>query len=188
MVQADDVDLILPGLFIWHAYDPKVKAELCATAFETKRGMYLVDPIPLVDDALDQITARNEVVGVFVTNENHTRASAEFARRCSVDVSMPGGRPAKIDDEVQIIEVDGAVRGEIAICVRQTLILGDALINFQPHGFDFLPAKYCEDPKRMRRSLGQLLALDFERILFAHGEPITTHARERLTRLLADSK
>ena len=60
-----------------------------------------------------------------------------------------------------------------------TLIVGDALINFEPHGFAFLPPKYCSNPKQMRRSLRKLLDYDFERMLFAHGTPILHGARAR---------
>jgi glyoxylase-like metal-dependent hydrolase (beta-lactamase superfamily II) len=36
----------------------------------------------------------------------------------------------------------------------------------------------------MRESLRQLLDFQFERILFAHGEPLTTNAHARLTEIL----
>ena len=65
------------------------------------------------------------------------------------------------------------------------MIVGDALINFEPYGFDFLPAKYCRDFKLMRRSLPKLLGYTFERMLFAHGTPILSGARAKLERLLA---
>jgi glyoxylase-like metal-dependent hydrolase (beta-lactamase superfamily II) len=64
------------------------------------------------------------------------------------------------------------------------VIVGDALINFEPHGFDLLPPKYCTNQKRMIRSLRRLLDLDFKRIFFAHGNPIVTRARDRLASLL----
>lgn len=185
MAEADDVDLVAPGLFLWHAYDAKIKAELFATAFDSDAGRYLVDPIPLRAQALDELAAGAKIVGVIITNENHHRASSEFGARFGVGISDAA---SKIDNDIQVISIAGAAPGEIALCVRGTLIVGDALINFEPYGFSFLPAKYCEDAKVMRRSLGQLLELDFSRILFAHGHPITTNAHERLAHLLADAK
>ena len=65
------------------------------------------------------------------------------------------------------------------------MIVGDALINFEPHGFGLLPAKYCLDANLMRRSLGKLLDHAFERMLFAHGTPILSGARVRVEQLLA---
>ena len=64
------------------------------------------------------------------------------------------------------------------------MIMGDALINFEPYGFTFLPAKYCSNAKMMRRSLPKLLDYSFDRMLFAHGTPIVCGARQRLEELL----
>jgi glyoxylase-like metal-dependent hydrolase (beta-lactamase superfamily II) len=85
------------------------------------------------------------------------------------------------------IPVDGAAVGEIAIhweAESGTMVIGDALINFEPYGFTFLPSKYCSNFKLMRASLRKLLDYSFERMLFSHGEPILSHARERLEALL----
>ena len=68
-----------------------------------------------------------------------------------------------------------------------TLIFGDALINMGSNGFSFLPNKYCFNPKLMRRSLRKVLDYPCERILFAHGTPILSQAKSRLTNLLRDS-
>ena len=64
------------------------------------------------------------------------------------------------------------------------VVIGDALINFDPYGFTFLPDKYCTNSKLMRRSLAKLLDYCFERMLFAHGTPIQSNARQRLEALL----
>jgi hypothetical protein len=68
------------------------------------------------------------------------------------------------------------------------MIMGDALINFEPHGFALLPAKYCRDSKLMRQSLPRLLERPFERMLFAHGTPILSGAHTRLEQLLAANR
>src|SRR5207248_6052224 len=94
---------------------------------------------------------------------------------------------ATIDGDLEVIEIEGAAVGEIALYQpsnRGTLIVGDALINFEPHGFTFLPRKYCQNEKEMRRSLRKLLAYKFERILFAHGTPILSQGTARLRQLL----
>lgn len=88
---------------------------------------------------------------------------------------------------VRLFQIEGAAPGEIALHFPGeggTLVVGDALINMGSHGFSFLPAKYCQDARQMRRSLPQLLDCQFERILFAHGTPIVAQARRRLAELL----
>jgi glyoxylase-like metal-dependent hydrolase (beta-lactamase superfamily II) len=69
-----------------------------------------------------------------------------------------------------------------------TMVLGDALINFEPHGFGFLPAKYCLNARMMRRSLRKLLDYAFDRMFFAHGTPILSGARARVEQLLTSTR
>ena len=189
------------GLEIWHTYDPTVKADLLSTAITAQIGLYLVDPIPLSDDQLCHLSRFAPIVGVIVTNANHARSAAAYSDRFSVPFfahpeAFPDSRPTRFSEatgntviggELQIIEIEGAVAGEIVLYQpsnRGTLIIGDALINFEPYGFTLLPRKYCQNEKRMRNSLRQLLARPVERIVFAHGTPILSGASARLQELL----
>jgi glyoxylase-like metal-dependent hydrolase (beta-lactamase superfamily II) len=136
-----------------------------------------------------------------VTNSNHHRASAKSAGEPSVLVvargeSFPDGPPCgfkrvadgeEICDGLGVISIEGAAPGEIALHYAPdggTMIVGDALINFEPYGFTFLPGKYCTNEKEMHRSLRKLLDYKAERILFAHGTPILSGASDQLHRLL----
>jgi glyoxylase-like metal-dependent hydrolase (beta-lactamase superfamily II) len=202
-VVASDLVQLSPSLCLWHSFDPVAKADLFASGILTASGTYLVDPIPLAPAALAEI--QGPVKGIIVTNLNHWRAAASFSEAFSVPIlarpeSIPGevGRDfkpvaggEKISDDLIVIEIEGAPAGEIALFHEPnggTLVVGDALIHFEPYGFTFLPAKYCVDPKKMRRSLGKLLPCESDRMLFAHGTPILSGAGDRLKALLdADS-
>ena len=86
-----------------------------------------------------------------------------------------------------MIAIAGAAPGEIVVHYAAnagTLIIGDALINFEPYSFAFLPAKYCSDQREIRCSLRKLMDYGAERILFAHGTPILFRASQRLEALL----
>lgn len=94
---------------------------------------------------------------------------------------------ALIGGDLEVIEIEGAVSGEIVLYLPSnggTVLVGDALVNFEPYGFTFLPRKYCLNEKQMRKSLYQLLARPAERMLFAHGTPILSGASTRLRQLL----
>ena len=196
---------VWPGLFIWQRYDAAVKADLFSTGISTAAGLYLVDPIASGDSAIAGRLAEASVAGVIATNANHDRAVADFARRYSAPIYVHREARGAIEppDMVEIVPgadtppglatvgIEGAAPGEIAIHEPRdggTLIIGDALINFGAHGFTFLPAKYCSNPRLMRKSLRKLLDYNFERILFAHGTPIVANARARLAELLAHWK
>lgn len=198
---ASEIEPVAPGISLWRLYDPAVKADLFSTAVETDNGTFLVDPAPLASDALADLSTQPSIAGIAVTNENHFRAAASFADQFNVPIfvhpaltegsAVPRTKPVR-DREVfapglTAIEIVGGPTGEIAIhsdADSGTLIIGDALINFEPYGFALLPAKYCSNAKAMRRSLPKLLHYTFERMLFAHGTPILTAARERLEQLL----
>ena len=197
-----EVDQVSPGIFVWQAYDTKIKADLFSTALETPAGIYVVDPIPLGSDGLLSLRAHRKAAGIFVTNANHTRAAAEFTKIFSVSTYVhetlrgnPEFRQATwvqdaetLSRGVTAIAINGGPAGETALHYEDnggTMVLGDALINFEPHGFGLLPAKYCLNPNLMRRSLGKLLDYAFERMFFAHGTPILSGARARVEQLLA---
>ena len=206
MPRAQEFAQVSPGISVWQAYDSKVKADLFSTALETEAGTFIVDPIPLASGALLTLQARQpKTAGIFVTNTNHARAATEFARIFSVPLYVHDdlrGSPdfpqatGVQDGEVlarglTAVAINGAAAGEMALHHNDkggTVVVGDALINFEPHGFGLLPAKYCLDPKRMRQSLGKLLDFAFERMLFAHGTPILSGARLRLEQLLAETR
>lgn len=202
MAVAEEIAQIAPGVVIWQVYDPAVKADLFSTALETPAGTYLVDPVELAAEAMQSLEARPKIIGVVMTNENHERAAHRFAERFSVPIYLHQAlgrtvafqRTIELEDGEEIglsvtaIAIDGAPEGEIALYYPAdggTMIVGDALINFEPYGFGLLPAKYCRDPKLMRRSLPKLLGYAFERMLFAHGTPILAGARTELEQLLA---
>jgi len=197
-----DFDRITPYLCVWHGYDPAVKADLYSTCLVTSEGAYLVDPIPLQSESLGE---SSHVAGIIVTSANHHRASTRFAEQFSAPVfackgAFPGATPRQfrrlaggdeICDGLRVICIEGAAAGEILLHYAPdggTLIVGDALINFEPYGFTFLPGKYCSNEKEMRRSLRKLLDYKAERMLFAHGTPILSGASERLRALLGHPK
>jgi glyoxylase-like metal-dependent hydrolase (beta-lactamase superfamily II) len=203
--RAQELQPVAQGIFLWQFYDPTVHADLFATALETPSGLCLIDPIPLDRDPMNDLRSRGKVTGIVVTNANHIRAMAEFASTFSVPVfahhelrENPDFANARwiqdgesISSGLAAIAIDGGPPGEIALYYNEgggVVVLGDALINFEPYGFGLLPAKYCSNPKHMRRSLQKLLDYPFDRMLFAHGTPILTGARVRLEALLAANR
>jgi hypothetical protein len=202
MQRTEEVDQVSPRIFVWQTYDSKIKADLFSTALETPAGIYVVDPIPLWPDGLLSLRATGKAAGIFVTNGNHARAAAQFAEAFSVSTYVHETLRESPDfpqatwvrdgemfsQGLTAVAINGGPAGETALHCDDnggTMVLGDALINFEPHGFGLLPGKYCLDPKLMRRSLGKLLDYAFERMLFAHGTPILSDARARVEQLLA---
>ena len=201
MPVACDLDQPFPGLFFWQYYDSKIKADLCSSAILASGKIYLVDPILLDASQLDRLRKKAPPAGIIVTNANHARACDYYSKELSVPilaqratfkgknplqfVEISGGR--KICPELEVIAVEGAVAGEVALydpLNGGTFIVGDALINFEPSGFTVLPRKYCLNERQLRQSLWERVIRPAERMLFAHGTPILSGANAHLRRLL----
>lgn len=200
MTAAPEIQQVTADVIFWQAYEPEVKVELCSCAVRGSKGWVIVDPIPLTRDALRELGEMIEPVAIVLTNGNHARAAAEYRERSGLPVLAHAEAVPEleipIDEEIAegslvagdlaVISLPGACAGEIAIhSPRQSLHLGDALINLEPYGFSFLPEKYCRDAKEMKRSLAKLTSLDFTLVTFAHGLPLVGQARTRLSQLLA---
>lgn len=197
---AAEFHLIDGRVAVWQTYEPAVKTDLSCSALLTPRGFVFVDPIPLANEALEELTALAKPCAIVLTNGNHARASVNYRERFSIPIwAHREAIPAleipvdqELSEAVEIapglcpIEVHGAGPGEVALHFENRLFaFGDALINVESHGFSLLPDKYCADPKTMHRSLEKLLRLEFELLTFAHGLPLLSSARQRLESLLA---
>jgi hypothetical protein len=201
MAIADEIEAVAAGVLIWRCYDPAVKADLFSTAVRAGSRNYLIDPIDLAPQAMTDLQDRGPLGGIIVTNENHERAAGRFAEKFRVPIHLHADllpatcltavQPVRahdvLDQEITIVALEGGPAGEIAVhsgVDSGMMVIGDALINVEPYGFAVLPAKYCSNPKTLRRSLRLLLDYSFERMLFAHGMPILSGARQRLEELL----
>lgn len=201
MAIASELVLIAPSLCLWQAYDPTVKADLFSTAILTAAGTVLVDPIQMENAPLRELLNIGSIAGIFITSANHWRAAAQFVEKFSIPIfAHPGSISNEmrlnftkvadgetICEDLHVIAIEGAASGETALYHSAdggTLVVGDALINFEPYGFAFLPGKYCSDEKEMQRSLRKLLQFKAARMFFAHGLPILSGADDRLERLL----
>ncbi len=201
MVEAADFQSLTDSLWLWEAYDPAVKSDLFSSAALLADRLFLFDPIPLATTSQRHLISGRDVAGIVLTNSNHLRAAADFSRQHKAPIfaaepvirefnsveAVALSANARIAPEISAIPIEGAAPGEMAFHLADnggTIVIGDALIHLDPYGFALLPPKYCSDKKEMRRSLRQLLDWTFQRLLFAHGPPLLSSARERLETLL----
>lgn len=200
---ADEFQALNDEVFHWSVYAPDCKCEIGCTALKLPTGLVVIDPVPLAEAAWNELLAHGPLRAILLTNGNHVRDTLELRKKFPVPVvTAPDTRrditelkpdvlllPNELLYGIAAISIPGATPGETAFYVNSgVLILGDAVINSSLEtGLEFLPDKYCADAKQNRASLRKLLSLNFHTLTFAHGAPVTTHAKEKLSALLKSS-
>ena len=121
MHAASDLTRISPSLLLWQAYDPAVKADLFSTALVTANGIYLIDPIPLDRDPLNELIHLGPIRGIIVTNANLWRAAPEFGAKFSVPiVAKTESLPAKSDVDFHEIGDGAKIDQALSDCDRRS--------------------------------------------------------------------
>ena len=85
-----------------------------------------------------------------------------------------------------IVAAPGKSPGEVALYwpERKVLVVGDAVIGNPPGRCGLLREKVMDDPAQLRRSVRELLDLEFDVLLFGDGTAILEGAKARLAELV----
>jgi len=193
MTAVPEFDRLSEEVVVWQGYNPEVRCDCGSCAVLRPGGWVLFDPIPLADVAWGELLAQAPVQRIVLTSGNHQRESLILREMHGVAVHAPVSARGEIEadhwhtdgetvDGFRLIPLPGGGPGESAWCDDDTLVIGDAMIHLD--GLAILPAKYCADERSLQKSLAILPSLAFSRVTFAHGLPLVTDARSRLTEFL----
>ena len=191
---------ILPDIFTWSWFSEPHGYNFNGYLVRDREGNLCIDPVQPGND-LDAIVEMG-VGKILLTNRNHSRASTAIHARTNAPIyihpddaphAMSQGTP--IDGELLIGEkigplviepAPGKSPGEVALHwpERRLLIIGDAVIGHPPGACGLLREKVIDDLPRLRRSVRNLLELDFDILLFGDGVPILKDAKARLAELV----
>ena len=168
----------------------------------------VLDPMVPLDAGLDWFTGERAVQGLALTNRHHDREAAAYCERFGVGpvlVPEPGlhefeGKDLEVrgyaagEEIIQGIlahEVDAICPDDMALEIRSAgaLAMADGLVNLGRVRFvsDDLMDNPPDTKRRLAESLEELLDLDFDTLLFAHGEPIVGEAKQALRDFLASN-
>jgi glyoxylase-like metal-dependent hydrolase (beta-lactamase superfamily II) len=190
---------IVPGVFHWTAPHPRIKMDV-ASYFLAESGT-LLDPMVPPDEGLDWFRDGREPQRIVLTNRHHHRDSQQFVEAFELGpVLVP--ESGLHEYEGKELDVTGYVVGEEvasgivchevgAICpddmaleIRSAgaLAMADGLIRYGE--LMFVPDNLMDEPEKTKQGLlesfRELLDLDFDTLLFAHGEPLVGGAKEAL--------
>jgi len=190
---------ILPGVWHWTAEHPDIHQAVSCYYLEDAGAA--VDPL-LPDGGLKAF-GDWAVQQVILTNRLHGRDAPELADAFSATVRVPRaglshfqGKPFAVEPYDPGDEVAPGVRAhELAAISPDDGVLhvhaGLGALHFadgllQRDGeLALMPDELMDDPEAVRRAtferLEGLLDLDFDALLFAHGDPIATGGRDQLS-------
>ncbi|HTQ68762.1 MAG TPA: hypothetical protein VMI13_08740 [Solirubrobacteraceae bacterium] len=196
---------VLPGVHHWTAIHPKIRLPVDSYYIEPAR--VVVDPM-VPREGLEWFEGRETPRQVVLTNRHHLRHSERYAKAfdCPIRCSEAG-----LHEFEHGPKVDGFASGEElapgitahqlgAICPDDTalhirtgggaLAFADGLVRPRGGGLTFVPGFLMgADPSAvrvgLRESLRGLLDLDFDSLLFAHGEPLIGGGKAAMSKFVA---
>ncbi|HEX2128507.1 MAG TPA: hypothetical protein VHF58_04770 [Solirubrobacterales bacterium] len=196
---------VLPGIFHWSAPHPNTGG--IAHSYLLAESRTVLDPMAS-EEALE-LMREHRPDRVVLTNRHHYRESGSLVEEFGIPVLCPepglhefaGGdrrvepysygevlAPGVIVHELGAICPDDAAieiradRGVLAFA--DGLIRRDGELGFVSDGL--LGDDPDEVKEGLRASLRRLTELEFDAMLFAHGEPLASGAKERLLEFLGD--
>jgi glyoxylase-like metal-dependent hydrolase (beta-lactamase superfamily II) len=191
---------ILPDIFTWSWFSEPHGYEFNGYLVRHADGNLCIDPVQPGTDIAE--IERLGVAKILLTNRNHSRASNAIRERTDAPIMIHPddaphaiGQGTLVDGELLIGEkvgplvvepAPGKSAGEVVLHwpERRLLIVGDAVIGNPPGRCALLREKVIDDLPRLRRSVINLLDLDFDALLFGDGTPILRDAKARLAELI----
>ena len=196
---------VLPGVYHWTAIHPRIR--LPVDSYYIEHARVLIDPM-VPGEGLDWLTRRETPEQIVLTNRHHLRDSERYvdAFCCPIRCSTAGLHEFEHGPKVVGFEygkelAPGITAHQVgAICPDDTALhvqaeggaiaFGDGLTRPRGGRLAFMPGFLLgDDPSRVRAglrdSLRRLVDLDFDNLLFAHGEPLIGGGRAALREFVA---
>jgi glyoxylase-like metal-dependent hydrolase (beta-lactamase superfamily II) len=199
------VNEIMPGIYHWMAMHPIIGIPV--SSYYVAESGTVLDPMVPPDVGLDWFGAEREVQWLALTNRHHDRQAADYCGAFELGpVFVPESGLHEFEDKdlevrpyapgeeiipgIVVHEVGAICPDDMALEIRSAgaLAMADAIVHF-PEGVRFVRDSYMDDPPKTKRGLAQsleaLLDVDFDTLLFAHGEPIVGDGKQALRAFLA---
>ncbi len=195
------METILGEVLTWQWFSQPHGYNFNSLLVPSPAGNLCIDPVEPNDEVLSELVRRG-VSRILITNRNHVRAANRVREHTGArsyihpeDAAYAKAQGAELDGELhagegmgalEVIGVSGKSPGEVAFLwpERKVLIVGDAVIGNPPGRLSLLRESVMDDAPRLRRSVQQLLALDFDTIFVGDGVSLIGDAKRQLRKLV----
>jgi hypothetical protein len=177
---ATEADEVVPGVWHWSIHDERIDFVSDSYALASDDGVVLIDPLPLVEDALRGLGA---VTAILLTCGSHQRSTWRYRRELGAPVYAPA-LAREIDEEPDEryghgVLLPGKLRASFtpgAGTTQHTLVREDEPdvavcpdLLVRPEGESALARVEDYDAALARKSIGELLDLPFSVLCLTHG-------------------
>jgi hypothetical protein len=197
---------ILPGVFHWTAVHPRIRIPVHSHFL--REDATLLDPMLPPDEGIDWFEENGRPEQIVLTIRHHWRESERFVDEfgCRVLCHRAGLHEFEDDDRdvegfefgdrlaprVTAQEVDAISPDDAALHIEVdagVLAFADGIIHMG-EDIGFVPDAYMDEPEETKRGIvaavGRLLDLEFDHLLFAHGDPIVGGGKAALERFVEE--
>jgi glyoxylase-like metal-dependent hydrolase (beta-lactamase superfamily II) len=195
---ATELEEVAPGVYHWRIENEQIGGDISAAhAVRDEDGYVLIDPLPLVDEALARL---EPVRAIVLTAATHQRSSWRYRHRFGAPVWLPEGSRATDEEPdehylagqdlpagLRAVHTPGPEVPHYSLFLeRDTAVLfsPDLVMHDRSGTLEFVPARFHEDPAETRRSVERSLELGFDILCLAHGVPVTDDPQGALRELL----
>ncbi len=191
---------------LWHWTAPHGQIGMDVSSYLLAAERVIIDPM-IPPEGLGALEALGAPEHVLLTNRHHDRDAWRLreAFGCVVHCvrsglhELEGRGPVEafdIGDELPggaiALKVDAICPDETALHIpgHRALACADGVVRWPGQdGLAFVPDAFMDDPERtkagLRDAYGRLLALDFDLLLLAHGEPVVGGGKAALRAFVA---
>jgi uncharacterized cupin superfamily protein len=189
-------ETIVTGVAMWSRWQPDRGLNFNSWLVRGSAGTFIVDPLEPDDDDVLVACRAAQPLAIVITNRDHERAAARFARECNVpviasaaDASSLGlavDRTVNDGDELfgwRVLVLDGyKTPGEMVLfsASRRAAISGDAFWGAPAGALRLMPDEKLADPVRAILAARRLRALPIDHLLVGDGQPIFGNAQAAL--------
>ena len=182
---AEGLHEVLPGIWHWTVQDDRIGYRSDAYALGGEDGVVLVDPLPVLPEALAPL---GDIAAIVISGGHHQRSAWRHRDLVAAPVWAPHdahgleGRPDesyghgdRLPGGLAAIHAPGPTEVHYALWRERgrVLLLADLLIREDADApLRFVPAEYQDDPDSTPESVRRLLDLDPEVLLLQHGAPL----------------
>ncbi len=129
---ADEFQALSDTLYHWSVYEPAVKCEIGCVALKLPSGWVVVDPVPLAEEAWNELLEMAPLRAILITNGNHVRDAVALKQKHQVPVVTAADTRRDITElrpdvtllpnemlyGITAIAIPGATKGETAFLLE----------------------------------------------------------------------